>query len=339
MKKLWLVYWLVLASQAPTFAQLGASDDSTLESKPPNVAVQPVGKPVARVNGAVLTDRDLLREEYIIFPYAAQHGGNIPKEMEPEIRNGAMQMIIFEELLYQEALRRKMTIPSARLRQAQADFRNQFSSQQEYQQFLAAEVQGSEQALREKIRRSLLIEAMLKAEVESKSTVSPGEVRAYYDLNPQKFQYPESFAIQTVSFVAPEKATPQQLQEARQRAEAALPQAKATKSYQEFGLLAEKISEDDYRVMMGDHKAVARANIEPQVLQSLLAMQPGQVTGILEVGRIYTIIRLNQHIPAGKIKFEDVKDRLKKALEKKRLNEVRAALYKKLRQNAKVEVL
>ena len=27
-------------------------------------------KPVARVNGAVLTDRDLLREMYAIFPYA-----------------------------------------------------------------------------------------------------------------------------------------------------------------------------------------------------------------------------------------------------------------------------
>ena len=30
-------------------------------------------KPVAKVNGAVLTDRDLLREMYTIFPYAQQH--------------------------------------------------------------------------------------------------------------------------------------------------------------------------------------------------------------------------------------------------------------------------
>ena len=37
-------------------------------------------KPVARVNGAVLTDTDLVREEYAIFPYARQHNG-IPKDM------------------------------------------------------------------------------------------------------------------------------------------------------------------------------------------------------------------------------------------------------------------
>ena len=67
-------------------------------------------KPVARVNGAVLTDRDLLREMYTIFPYAQQHNG-FPKAQEAAIRQGALEMIIFEELVYQEAVRRKLTVP------------------------------------------------------------------------------------------------------------------------------------------------------------------------------------------------------------------------------------
>ncbi len=64
---------------------------------------------MARVNGAVLTDRDLLREMYAIFPYAKQHNG-FPKAQEAAIRQGALEMIIFEELVYQEAVRRKLTI-------------------------------------------------------------------------------------------------------------------------------------------------------------------------------------------------------------------------------------
>ena len=71
-------------------------------------------KPVARVNGAVLTDRDLLREMYAIFPYAQQHNG-FPKAQEAAIRQGALEMIIFEELVYQEAERRKLAIPAERL--------------------------------------------------------------------------------------------------------------------------------------------------------------------------------------------------------------------------------
>ena len=38
--------------------------------------IQVTGKEVAKVNGTVLTDKDLLREMYIIFPYARQHNGS-----------------------------------------------------------------------------------------------------------------------------------------------------------------------------------------------------------------------------------------------------------------------
>src|SRR5208337_4500806 len=43
------------------------------------VATVPPEKPVARVNGTVLTDHDLLREMYTVFPYARQHNGGFPK--------------------------------------------------------------------------------------------------------------------------------------------------------------------------------------------------------------------------------------------------------------------
>ena len=329
---------LVLTLIAPLPAQLVASHTPTGVARTTSTSIQASGKPVARVNGAVLTDADLLREEYAIFPYARQHNG-IPKEMETQVRQGAMQMIIFEELVYQEAQRRKMTVPPAKLQKAEADFRSQFASAAEYQQFLQEEFKGSKQALREKVRRSLLIDAFLKSEVGSKSIISPAELKAYYEKNPARFEYAESFAIQTISFIPPEKATPQQVDEARKRAETALPQAKAAKDYEAFGMLAEKISEDDYRVMMGDHKAMDRTKIAPQVVQALLAMQPGQVTDILQVGQIYTIVRLNKHVPSGKMKFEDVKEQLAKELEMQKTNQVRATLGKKLRQNAKIEEL
>ena len=118
---------------------------------------------------------------------------------------------------------------------------------------------------------------------------------------------PESFAFQTISVIPPDKATPAQLKEARKRAEDAAKQAKATKDYETFGVLAEKISEDDYRVVMGDHRAVERAKLPPEVVKILLAMQPGQVSDLLEYGGAYQIIRLNAHIPAGMKSFDEVK--------------------------------
>src|SRR5450432_4023710 len=96
-----------VASHAPTgvLAPATASKVSTLQIN---------DKPVARVNGAVLTDRDLVREMYAIFPYAKQHNG-FPKAQEAAIRQGALEMIIFEELVYQDAVRRKLTIAPEKL--------------------------------------------------------------------------------------------------------------------------------------------------------------------------------------------------------------------------------
>ncbi len=48
------------------------------------------------------------------FPLRRQHNG-IPKEFEKQIHDGALKMIIFEELVYQEALRRKMTVAPAKM--------------------------------------------------------------------------------------------------------------------------------------------------------------------------------------------------------------------------------
>ena len=93
------------------------------KSAPP---MQLTGKTIARVNGSALTDRDLLREMYAIFPYARQHNGTFPQAIEPDIRSGALKMIEFEELVYQEALHRKMTVAPARLSQAETSFIHQF---------------------------------------------------------------------------------------------------------------------------------------------------------------------------------------------------------------------
>ncbi len=217
------------------------------------------------MNGAVLTDRDLAREIQAIFPYAP-NAQRRSEDMEPEMRKGALEMIIFEELVYQEALRRKMTISPERMRKAEIRFRKQFASEQEFNQVLQIEVHGSRQLMREKIRRSLLIEDLLKSEVTEKAKVSLAEAQAYYNANPKKFRHPEMFSIQTISIIPPANANPEMLKEARKHADDALKAAKPTKSYQEFGLLAEKVSDDDWHVKMGDRKAVEAEKLPPPVV-------------------------------------------------------------------------
>jgi peptidyl-prolyl cis-trans isomerase C len=286
----------------------------------------------------MMTDRDLLREMYTIFPYARQHNG-FPKSMEADIRKGALQMVIFEELVYQQAQRQKTAVPDEQVNRGLFELKKKFQSRAEYQNYLKAEASGSERVVKERIRRSLVIDAYLKAEVKDKSAVSIAEVRQYYDQHPEEFAYKESFVFQSISIMPPETANAEALQEARRRAEDSLRRAKATKSYQEFGLLAEKISEDDFRVNMGDHKAVERDQLPPEIVKPALAMKQGEVSDLIPLGKTFTIFRLNNHVPAGRRKFDEVKDKLRTDMQKEKEDRLRTAVDAKLRKNAKVEEL
>jgi peptidyl-prolyl cis-trans isomerase SurA len=295
-------------------------------------------KPVARVNGAVLTEIDLKREMYMMFPYAQQHGG-VPKTMEPEIRKGAMDMMIFEELLYQEAKRRKLQVAPAQLAKAEASFRKQFPTKAVYEQYLKLEFNGSTKVLQEKIRRSLLIEQMLKTEVNQKSRVTLAAARSYYDKNPKEFQRKETFAMQTISIIPPEHPSKEVQEEAKAKIKDALRLARQTKTQQDFGLLAEQISDDDWRLKLGNRGRVEASSLPPEIVKLARTMKPNQVSDIVQLNRAYVIFRLNAHTPAGRIPFIEAKKNLLADLQKQKVNERRAELHQQLRKDAKIEVL
>jgi peptidyl-prolyl cis-trans isomerase SurA len=72
-----------------------------------------------------------------------QHNG-FPKGQEAEIRQGALKMIEYEELVYQEAERRKITVPAAQVNKALAEYRGRFPGDEEFEEYLKAEMGGSE---------------------------------------------------------------------------------------------------------------------------------------------------------------------------------------------------
>jgi parvulin-like peptidyl-prolyl isomerase len=337
MKHRFLIAVLIMTGMAG--AQMVASHETSMPAAKtaPVIVSADSGKAVAKVNGIVLSERDLTREMFTIFPYAQQHNG-FPKELEPEIRRGALQMIIFEELVYQEAQRRKMTVAPADLAKAQAEFRKQFATQAAYQDFLKLETNGSEPAMHAKIRRSLLIEKMLKQEVTLPGRVTTAQARADYQKNAAQYKHGEIIHIQSISIIPPNE-TKAVLEEAKKRADDAIKQAKQAKSYREFGLLAEKISDDDFRVNMGDHKKQEAGALPPPVVQAASKMKVGDVSELIQLGNYYTIFRLQARTPAGITPFAEVQAKLQAEMQKKSTEQLRSALAQKLRKSAKIETL
>ncbi len=104
-------------------------------------------------------------------------------------------------------------------------------------------------------------------------------------------------------------------------------------------MLAEKISEDDWHVNMGDRDFTEVSKLPPPVVQTAAAMKPGEISNLIQLGTAYTIFRLVAHEDAGKKPFAAVKARLQSDLQKQKRVELRSALNQKLRKTAKIEVL
>jgi hypothetical protein len=68
-------------------------------------------------------------------------------------------------------------------------------------------------------------------------------------------------------------------------------------------------------------------------------MKPGDISDIIQIDQAYTIVRLQVHTPDGNTKFEEVRAQLEKDLQLSKKNQLRIALDKALRQNAKIEEL
>jgi len=236
-------------------------------------------------------------------------------------------------------VKRGMTVPQSKIDQGEVAYKKTFESPEQFQQFMQQEMHGSRQQLRAAIQRSLMIDQFLNQEVDKKSAVTVAEVKAYYDKNSARFQVPESYTFQSISVVPPLKPTADQAKDALKKADDVLKQARATKNYEEFGMLAEKISEDDYRVNMGDHKVTPVDKLPPQIISAFKGMKAGDISGLIQIESAYTVVRLNAHTPAHKQSFEEVKVELATELQKQKYEQLRANLGKQLRSKAKVEKL
>ena len=330
-----LVVTLSAEAQVPSHAPTAMSTSTPSAS----VATISAPKPIVRVNGTVLTDRDLLREMFNVFPYAKQHGGGFPKDSEPQIRKTALRNIEFEELAYQDAVKKGMTVSTEKLSKAMKDFRMQFDTEADYQEFLKVENKGSEEDLKKSIRRAMLIDRYLKIQIDNKARLTDAEVRAIYDKNPDHFRKPDSVWLQTITIAYGQTPSSAEKQEARNKAEDALKRAEATKDYESFGVLAEKVSMDDWHVMMGDHKWLHRGRMPGEVEKVVFNMKVGQVSQIVDTGDSFCIARVNGREDAHLVPFDQVKDSLKKDSEGDRAKVLRAALEKSLLANAQIQEL
>ncbi len=277
---------------------------------------------VAKVNGAAITSRDLEIEVDRLIPRATYHG-TVSRERRGEFREKALENVIERELRYQDALARGMKPDRKIVKERMKQTRDKFRSKKEYRD--ALERAGfTEDELQKRIEKDALVQAVIAKTVTEPARMSDGALKEYYDVNVAKFKQPESVRLRIFS------------SKDEQKARDALQKLKAG---EDFALLAERSSEDNYRVKGGDLGYIHRGTVLSAVEDAAFKLKPGETSGLINAEGMWFIIRVEDKRPERQMTFDESKDKLGKELEGKRSAELMETWMAGLRSKARIEKL
>ena len=182
--------------------------------------VEEIDHIVAVVNDDVITATELARELRLVKNQLQRKQTRLPPDN--VLRRQVLDKLIMEQLQLQEAARIGIRIDDETINQVIANIaRENNLSLDRFRQVLARE--GFDFAdYRRQIRNSLTIARLRKQRVESRVTVSPREVENYLINQANRAGHDDEYHLAHILIALPEAASPQQIANARMKAEAIL---------------------------------------------------------------------------------------------------------------------
>lgn len=245
----------------------------------------------------------------------------------------ALEELIDRELLFQEALARRLSADDAAVQRAYDEARVNHPREADWVAFLKGQFLDP-QAFRAEVRARYTIEALVRQEAGKVPPVTDEEARRYYDANPAAFETGERIQAHQIFFRA-EGLKQAQQDAARSRAQAVLERLRKGEGFEE---LARKVSQDTASAAEGGKLApFARGQVERAVELAAFALPPGQVSDVVWSRLGYHIVRVDGRLPSVRLSFDEVRERIKLALGAQRQQKNLADLVASLRAKARIE--
>ena len=219
-----------------------------------------------------------------------------------KLRAEVLNQMVEKEVLLAEANRQAITVSSADVAQAVdreiEGLKQRVGGEEEYQAALAHE-KTTEAELRKRyepdVRDQLIISRLVGKEVQSKTTVTDAEVRAYYTANRDSIgKKPEALTLAhiLISF------EPDSIQLRRARVRADSLRLLITKG-RPFEAVAREFSDDPSAKSGGDLGTFARGAMVPEFENVAFSLKPMEVSAPVRTRFGYHIIQVLEHLAAN----------------------------------------
>ena len=295
---------------------------------------QPSADKVAVVNGSVITKKELDRELGRVTEQLLQMGRPVTDDQLSQMRTRMLDNLIAYELLYQESKKKNVKVADAAVDERIGELKKQYPDEAEFNKMLSSS-ELTEADLKSYMKRGMAIEQLVDKEIVQKITVSDKEVKDYYDSNPERFKQPEQVRASHILIKIDPEADESQKAEARKQIETI---QKEVKKGGDFAALAKEHSGCPSSTKGGDLGYFARGQMVKPFEDAAFALEPGQVSDIVETQFGYHLIKVTDKKPPSTVSFDQVKGKIAESLKQQQVREKVLAYVKELRGKAKVEI-
>ena len=307
---------------------------------------------VAKVNGKSIAQADLDKV------YAAQLQNN--QQQQPSIeQSNSLKLNILHELIVEEIVEQRAAKLGLTATDAEVDAKLQEMKAPYTEEQFNARLKASNHTLedvRHDLRRSLTIDKLLNKEINSKITVTDGDVDAYYNAHKAEFNLMETqyHLAQIIVTGAPGPNAGNLQNSKATSAPEALKKIQALKNRvdagEDFGTIAMNFSENPQTASNGgDMGSLPESQLKsnPALFAAIDKLKAGQNTDIIpfpdpndpkKVGG-YAIFRLLEKAQAGQRDLSDprVQQAIRQQIHDSRSQVLKSAYFEILRDEAKVE--
>ncbi len=296
---------------------------------------------LARGKGFEVNSKQL-DEAFLNFRTAAASRNQPPP---PEDKRLETEKKLLDRLIVVDVLKRKAAPEDKAKGKASADkmladFVKQAGSEDAFKRQVQAMGMTPESFTTQFTERAI-VEEVVNREVREKVPVTPQQQQKFYDENPKRFEQPETVRAAHILLATRNLATNAELTPEQQKAQLDLANAllKRARAGEDFGKLAKEFSQDPGSKERGGEYTFPRGQMAMEFETAAFAMRAGQISDVVTTKFGHHIIKVLERIPAKKVEFEKVKDRIKENLQQEEADKQLPAYLEKVKQEAGVEIL
>jgi parvulin-like peptidyl-prolyl isomerase len=290
-----------------------------------------VDKIVVVVNGEAVSEREI---ERILEPIYEQYrglyyGDELIKKLE-EVRRKVIEQLVEDKLILSEAKRIEVPIEDRDIEARVREVLKRFPSQDDMEKALAE--QGlTLKELRKNYKEQMMVRKLIDSKIGSTISISPVEVRDYYQKRSSEFVQPEQVKLRNILIRPKQDLPPQKAEELAKELLGRIRQGG------DFVAIAKEYSEGPNAAEGGDMGYIKKGDILPEIEKVIFELKPGDVSDIIRTDLGYHIFKVEDRLERKEKDFSEVRREIEETLFRQKIRDKIRVWVFNLRKNAYIE--